>query len=83
MEKSQQQFMQKGSLPRDYAGFYGNNNNNNNTQGERNHNLNAPTEIEKCLPPTTGGSLAEKDQINVESDEEIDLTTNGIDYSQK
>lgn len=60
------------------GGFYMSNNNN---FEERNKNQQASASI--AGGKTAAGSGAEKDQINVESDEEIDLTTNGIDYSQK
>lgn len=61
---------------------------NNNNFEERNKNLmirdqstGSSTEMAKTGQNSVSGS--EKEQINVESDEEIDLTTNGIDYSQK
>lgn len=68
--------------PRDYnPGFYVNNNNN--SFEARNNNL-MDQEDTSSLKQTLGhGNSLEKEQINVESDEEIDLTTNGIDYSQK
>lgn len=52
------------------GGYYVGNNNNNNNNSYGNNNL------EETM-------TKEKEQINVDSDEEIDLTTNGIDYSQK
>lgn len=81
------QFGEKNQGLRDYAGFYGNNNNNNNSFDARNHNLLGQEEMllkgHTSSTAVGGGGHAEKEQINVDSDEEIDLTTNGIDYSQK
>lgn len=64
--------------PRNYPGYYVNNsnNNNNNCFDARNNNL-------MVAEPDEVAKMGEKEQINVDSDEEIDLTTNGIDYSQK
>lgn len=79
-------------LPRDYQGFYANNNNNNNNTNNnsfdaRNNNLMQAGGGGQVVVAVEGQKASvgghEKEQINVDSDEEIDLTTNGIDYSQK
>lgn len=64
--------------PRNYPGYY----NNNNCFDARNNNLMAAEPLGQSTAEE-GTKMAEKEQINVDSDEEIDLTTNGIDYSQK
>lgn len=74
------QFGEKPTV-RDYPGFYVNNNN----FDARNNNLRGPEDEQKPSlgPSSTPAAMSEKEQINVESDEEIDLTTNGVDYTQK
>lgn len=64
-----------------YPGFYASNNNN--SFETRNNNLSGLSMGQEEVPLKSTATTAEKEQINVDSDEEIDLTTNGIDYSQK